>query len=91
MPQVVSIRLQGCPPPGVGGKDVILHILGLLKRNTVAVERAVEVSGPGLAHLSIDARFAICNMMTEFGALTGVCTPDRAVRGKPKHCGTYVD
>lgn len=79
IPEVICLRLEGAPPPGVGGKDIVLHILGTLKRNTVAMERAVEISGPGLAYLSTDARFAICNMMTEFGALTGVCTPDSEV------------
>ena len=45
------------------GKDVILHVLGTLKRNTVALDRAVEFRGPGLAYLSSDARFAIANMV----------------------------
>ena len=42
---------------------MILHVLGTLKRNTVALDRAVEFRGPGLAHLSADARFAIANMV----------------------------
>lgn len=60
----VNIRLTGRPMFGIGGKDVILHILGKLKRNTVAAERIVEFTGPGAQHLSCDARFAICNMCT---------------------------
>ena len=35
-----------------------------LKRNTVAAERVVEFTGPGLEYLSCDARFAIANMTT---------------------------
>ena len=46
---------------------MILHVLGVLKRNTVALDRAVEFRGPGLAFLSTDARFAISNMVS--GAL----------------------
>ncbi|RHY30215.1 hypothetical protein DYB32_004515 [Aphanomyces invadans] len=60
----------------MGGKDVILHILGTLKRNTIAFERAVYYGGDGLRYLSDDARFAIANMTTEFGGIAGVFAAD---------------
>jgi aconitase A len=64
VPEVVEIRFVGEPPIGIGGKDVILYILQQLKRNTVAADRVVEYTGPGLKYLSCDARFAIANMTT---------------------------
>lgn len=64
VPKSILINFVGRPRFGVSGKDVVLHILGELKRNTVAAERIVEFSGPGARFLSIDARFAICNMCT---------------------------
>lgn len=64
VPECVRITLVGKPARGIGGKDVILHILQQLKRNTVASGRVVEYMGPGLAYLSPDARFAIANMTT---------------------------
>ncbi|OQR90682.1 3-isopropylmalate dehydratase large subunit [Achlya hypogyna] len=76
VPEVVFIEFTGAPALGIGGKDIILHILGHLKRNTVAFERAVYYGGAGLAHLSDDARFAIANMSTEFGAIAGVFEAD---------------
>lgn len=76
IPQSIRINFTGRPSFGIGGKDVILHILRTLKRNTVAAERIVEFTGPGLRWLSIDARFAICNLCTEFGAVTGIFTLD---------------
>lgn len=76
VPESISIELVGRPSFAISGKDVILHILKELKRNTVAAERIVEFSGEGTKHLSSDARFAICNMCTEFGAVTGVFVPD---------------
>lgn len=76
IPESVLIELKGKPAFGISGKDVILHILKDLKRNTVAAERIVEFTGDGAQHLSVDARFAICNMCTEFGAITGVFVPD---------------
>jgi homoaconitase/3-isopropylmalate dehydratase large subunit len=64
VPEVVEIRFVGKPPRGVGGKDVILYVLHELKRNTVAADRVVEYTGPGLDYLSPDARFAVANMTT---------------------------
>jgi homoaconitase/3-isopropylmalate dehydratase large subunit len=64
IPGSVNIRLINQPLHGIGGKDVILYILKELKRNTVAADRIVEFTGPGIKHLSCDARFAICNMTT---------------------------
>jgi hypothetical protein len=91
VPETVEIRFEGSLLPGIGGKDVILYVLGLLKRNTVAFERAVEWTGPGLKHLSCDARFAIANMTTEFGGIAGVFEADEltaayiAKRKDPKY------
>lgn len=76
VPESIKIELVGQPSFAISGKDVILHILKDLKRNTVGAERIVEFSGEGVQHLSSDARFAICNMCTEFGAITGVFVPD---------------
>ncbi|OIW25705.1 3-isopropylmalate dehydratase [Coniochaeta ligniaria NRRL 30616] len=76
MPEVICIRLVGRPPLGLGGKDVIMGVLGQLKRNTVAAERLVEFVGEGLRWLSCDARFAICNMVTELGGIGALVVPD---------------
>lgn len=64
IPETVNIRLINQPPVRIGGKDVILYILMELKRNTVASDRVVEYTGPGVRYLSCDARFAIANMTT---------------------------
>ena len=76
VPETLLIEFVGEPAFGVGGKDIILHVLGLLKRGTVANERAVEWRGPGLRFMSADARFAIANMTTEFGGIAGVFEAD---------------
>ncbi|CAG8532888.1 4523_t:CDS:2 [Ambispora leptoticha] len=91
VPETVEIRFVGKPPFGIGGKDAILYVLGELKRNTVAFERAVEYTGPGLKYLSCDARFALSNMTTEFGGIAGVFEGDEitaafiAKRKNPAH------
>ncbi|EHK17249.1 uncharacterized protein TRIVIDRAFT_41788 [Trichoderma virens Gv29-8] len=80
VPEVVRIEFVGQPSRGIGGKDVILYVLQQLKRNTVASDRVVEYTGPGLNYLSPDARFAIANMTTELGGVTGIFTPDHITK-----------
>ncbi|KAH8691621.1 aconitase family protein [Talaromyces proteolyticus] len=96
VPESVNIRLVGEPKPGIGGKDVILYILQQLKRNTVAAERIVEYTGPGLRYLTPDARFAISNMTTELGGITGIFVPDKTTynfiqkRRLPRHKSSSI-
>ncbi|KAJ1674621.1 hypothetical protein EV182_002904, partial [Spiromyces aspiralis] len=81
VPETVEIRFVNKPCFGIGGKDIILAVLGQLKRNTVAFERAVEYTGPGLRYMSCDARFACANMATEFGGIAGVFEADEITAG----------
>lgn len=53
----------------------MLHLLGKLKRNTVAKQRVVEFGG-NIAALGIDSRFALSNMTTEFGGIAGIFPAD---------------
>jgi homoaconitate hydratase len=76
VPEVVRINFINSPPIGLEGKDVVLGVLGQLKRNTVAAGRLVEYTGEGLKYLSCDARFAIANMTTEFGGIGACILPD---------------
>ncbi|KAL4789412.1 aconitase iron-sulfur domain-containing protein [Aspergillus venezuelensis] len=75
-PESIRVEFLGEPAWYIRGKDIILYILKRLKRNTHAADRVVEFGGPGARHLSCDARFAICNMCTELGAITGIFVPD---------------
>src|SRR6266403_1698816 len=76
VPEAIAVEYAGPLPFGIAGKDVILHTLGLLGRNTVAMERSVEYRGPGVRQLSTDSRFAIANMTAEFGGLNGIFEAD---------------
>ena len=76
VPEAIAVEYRGILPFGIAGKDVILRTLGLLGRNTVAMERSVEYRGPGVRQLSTDSRFAIANMTAEFGGLNGIFEAD---------------
>src|SRR5437879_108120 len=70
IPQSIRVVLEGKLPDGVTGKDVIITLCGLYNHDEV-LNAAVEFSGPGVASLSMDARFSISNMSTEWGPLVG--------------------
>ena len=76
VPEAIAVEYSGTLPFGFGGKEVILRTLGLLGRNTVAMERSVEYRGDGVKQLSTDSRFAIANMTAEFGGLNGIFEAD---------------
>jgi homoaconitate hydratase len=70
IPRSIQVVLEGKLRPGITGKDVIITLCGLYNREEV-LNAALEFAGPGVASLSIDARFSIANMTTEWGALVG--------------------
>jgi homoaconitate hydratase len=70
IPRSIQVVLEGALPAGATGKDVIITLCGLYNHDEV-LNAAVEFSGPGVASLSMDARFSISNMTTEWGALVG--------------------
>src|SRR5437763_1353145 len=70
IPRSVQVVLEGKLPEGATGKDIIITLCGLYNHDEV-LNSAVEFSGPGVASLSMDARFSISNMSTEWGPLVG--------------------
>src|SRR6201987_5130671 len=70
VPRTVQVVLEGKLAPGVSGKDVIITLCGLYNHDEV-LNAALEFAGPGVASLSMDARFSISNMSTEWGPIVG--------------------
>jgi homoaconitate hydratase len=70
IPRTVQVVLNGSLGSGATGKDVIVTLCGLYNQGEV-LNAVVEFVGPGVRSLSMDARMAISNMTTEWGALVG--------------------
>jgi len=70
VPRSIQVVLEGTLPKGASGKDVIISLCGLYNHDE-ALNAAIEFTGPGVASLSMDARFSISNMSTEWGPLVG--------------------
>ena len=68
IPRTIQVVLEGKLPEGATGKDVIITLCGLYNHDEV-LNAAIEFSGPGVASLSMDARFSIANMSTEWGPI----------------------
>lgn len=71
VPEAIKIILKGSLPKWVSGKDVILHIIGMIGVDG-ALYKSMEYTGPGVASLSMDDRFTIANMAIEAGAKNGI-------------------
>lgn len=75
VPPVAKCELRGRLRPGVTGKDVIITLCGFFNSDEV-LNHAIEFSGDGIAHLSLDDRLTVANMTTEWGALVGLFPVD---------------
>ncbi len=75
VPEALRFELTGKPTKWVSGKDVILHIIGMIGVDG-ALYKSMEFTGEGLTHLSMDSRFTMANMAIEAGAKNGIFPVD---------------
>lgn len=75
VPAALKFVLTGSLNKWVSGKDVILHIIGMIGVDG-ALYKSMEFVGEGLKNLSIDDRFTIANMAIEAGAKNGIFLVD---------------
>lgn len=75
VPQAIKFVLSGQPAQYICGKDIILHIIGMIGVDG-ALYKSMEFAGDGIKYLSIDDRFTICNMAIEAGAKNGIFPVD---------------
>ena len=75
VPSALRFELVGKPAEWVSGKDVILHIIGMIGVDG-ALYQSMEFTGEGIQYLSMDDRFTICNMAIEAGGKNGIFPVD---------------
>lgn len=75
VPTAIKFNLTGKPQKWVSGKDIILHIIGMIGVDG-ALYQSMEFVGDGIAHLSMDDRFTMANMAIEAGAKNGIFPVD---------------
>ena len=79
VPSAIKVVLTGKPRKWVCGKDVILHLIGMIGVDGARYQ-SLEFAGDGIASLSMDDRFTIANMAIEAGAKNGIFPVDETTR-----------
>ena len=75
VPSALKFNLTGKLKKWVGGKDLILHIIGMIGVDG-ALYKSMEFTGEGVTSLSMSDRFCIANMAIEAGAKNGIFPVD---------------
>ena len=75
VPSAIKFNLVGKMNKWVSGKDVILHIIGMIGVDG-ALYKSMEFVGEGVKNLSMDDRFTIANMAIEAGGKNGIFPVD---------------
>lgn len=75
VPSAIRFVLTGKPAPFISGKDIILHIIGMIGVDG-ALYQSMEFVGDGLSYLTMDDRFTIANMAIEAGGKNGIFPVD---------------
>ena len=79
VPSVIKFNLKNKLPSNCSGKDVILTIICMIGVDG-ALYKSMEVTGDGVASLSMDDRLCICNMAIEAGAKNGIFPVDEVTK-----------
>lgn len=75
VPAAIRFNLHGSLKKYVSGKDVILHIIGMIGVDG-ALYKSMEFGGEGISRLSVDDRLCMANMAIEAGAKNGIFEVD---------------
>lgn len=75
VPSALKFTITGKPSKWISGKDVILHIIGMIGVDG-ALYKSLEFTGDGIQNLTMDDRFTIANMAIEAGAKNGIFPVD---------------
>ena len=75
VPSAIKVVVKGRFRKWVSGKDLILHLIGLIGVDGARYQ-SLEFAGDGIAALTMDDRFTIANMAIEAGAKNGIFPVD---------------
>ncbi len=79
VPESLLFKIEGTLAQGVTGKDVILHIIGMIGVDG-ALYRAMEFTGSAIANMGMDERLSVSNMAIEAGGKAGLIPVDEITR-----------
>ena len=80
VPESVKFHIHGEWQPWVTGKDLSLHVLGMMHWNGHLIYKALEYDGPAMRSLDMAGRLSLANMTVDLGAKNGIVPPDEVTR-----------
>ena len=86
VPGAIRFNITGEKAPYISGKDVILHIIGMIGVDG-ALYKSMEFVGDGIKNLTMDDRFTIANMAIEAGGKNGIFPVDELAEQYMKEHG----
>jgi len=91
VPETIKFVYRGRLREWVGGKDLILHTIGVVGVDG-ALYQAMEFSGEAVDDLSMNGRFTMANMAVEAGAKVGLFAFDEETQAyvEPRARRTYT-
>jgi 3-isopropylmalate/(R)-2-methylmalate dehydratase large subunit len=79
VPETFRIEVNGDFQKGVGAKDLILHLIGIIGADG-ATYKSLEFHGDAIKKMSMSGRFTIANMAVEAGAKVGLFASDETTK-----------
>jgi 3-isopropylmalate/(R)-2-methylmalate dehydratase large subunit len=93
-PKTMRVRFDGTLSPGVTPKDMVLALIAQHGAGGGA-GFALEFAGVAVSAMDMEGRMTLCNMATEFSAMTGMIAPDAKtfayLAGRPYAPGDFDD
>ena len=83
VPATVRVEIQGTLPKGTMSRDVMLFLMGQKGWDGTRAEwtyQAIELVGDTVKNMSMDSRFALCNLCSDTGAKNAIIPPDEVTQ-----------
>jgi 3-isopropylmalate/(R)-2-methylmalate dehydratase large subunit len=80
VPESVKFVIKGKWQPYVMGKDLSLHVMGMMHWNGHLIYKTIEYCGEAIESLDMAGRMTLCNMTVDLGAKNGIIAPDAVTK-----------
>jgi 3-isopropylmalate/(R)-2-methylmalate dehydratase large subunit len=83
VPATVKVEIEGSLPKGTMSRDIMLYMMGQKGWDGTKAEwayQAIELTGETVKKMSMDSRFALCNLSSDAGAKNAIIPPDHVTQ-----------
>jgi 3-isopropylmalate/(R)-2-methylmalate dehydratase large subunit len=83
VPATVKVEIRGSLPKGTLSRDIMLYLMGQKGWDGTKAEwayQAIELTGETVKNMSMDSRFALCNLSSDAGAKNAIIPPDKVTQ-----------